>query len=78
MLAGKVLSVLAAVLFVATVIGVLAAPAIISLSASGFAQDPEKFAPPVTRRRISFPYTPLLSPVPSGAGVALSWGPGVC
>src|SRR5579864_7319348 len=40
-LAGKVLAVLAATLFVATLIGVLAAPAIVWATASGFAREPE-------------------------------------
>src|SRR5215210_4261976 len=41
---GKVLTLLTAWLFVVTVAGVLAAPAIVYLSASGFAKDADKFA----------------------------------
>src|SRR5260221_8929150 len=60
-LAGKVLGVLGAVLFIATVVGVLAAPAIVYLSASGFAKDPEKFTLTVTMLRICFPYILFVS-----------------
>src|SRR5437016_13952108 len=55
-LAGKVLSVLSAALFIATLIGVLAAPAIVYLSASGFAGDREKFDLAVVMLRICYPY----------------------
>src|SRR5450631_2344950 len=50
-LAGKVLAVLAAVLFIATLASVIAAPVIVYLSAPGFAKDPEKFALTVTMLR---------------------------
>src|SRR6266702_2064693 len=42
-LAGKTLAVLAAGLFVVTVVGIVAAPAVVWLSASGFAKDTDKF-----------------------------------
>src|SRR5258707_8431099 len=60
-LAGKVLGVLAVALFIATVIGVLAAPAIVCLSASGFAKDPARFTRTVTRLRICFPHILFVS-----------------
>lgn len=68
-LAGKVLAVLAATLFVATLIGVLAAPAIVWATASGFAREPEKFALTVTMVRICFPYILFISLVAFCAGV---------
>src|SRR5258707_7201399 len=67
-LAGKVLAMLAAVLFVATLIGLIAAPAVVYLSASGFAADPEKFALTVTMLRICFPYVLFVSLVSFSAG----------
>ena len=73
-LAGKVLAVLAAVLFVATLIGVIAAPAIVYLSASGFAKDPEKFALTVTMLRICFPYILFVSLVSFSAGLLNTYG----
>jgi putative peptidoglycan lipid II flippase len=73
-LAGKVLAVLAAVLFVATLIGVLAAPAIVYLSAAGFARDPEKFELTVTMLRICFPYILFVSLVSFSAGLLNTYG----
>ena len=73
-LAGKVLAVLAAVLFVATLIGVVAAPAIVYLSAFGFAKDPEKFALTVTMLRICFPYILFVSLVSFSAGLLNTYG----
>lgn len=72
--AGKVLALLAAALFVATLIGVLAAPAIVYLSASGFAKDPEKFALTVTMLRICFPYILFVSLVSFSAGLLNTYG----
>src|SRR5436305_14857674 len=43
-LASKVLAALAAALFIATAIGIVAAPLVVYLSAYGFTHDPEKFA----------------------------------
>ncbi len=68
-LAGKVLGVLAAALFVVTLIGMLAAPAIVWLTASGFAAEPDKFALTVTMLRICFPYILFVSLVAFCAGV---------
>jgi putative peptidoglycan lipid II flippase len=73
-LAGKVLAVLAAVLFVATLIGVVAAPAIVYLSAAGFAKDPEKFELTVTMLRICFPYILFVSLVSFSAGLLNTYG----
>jgi putative peptidoglycan lipid II flippase len=73
-LAGKVLALLAAVLFVATAIGVAAAPAVVWLSASGFAADPDKFDLTVTMLRICFPYILFVSLVSFSAGLLNTWG----
>jgi len=73
-LAGKVLAVLAAALFIATVIGVIAAPALVYLSASGFAKDAEKFALTVTMLRICFPYILFVSLVSFASGLLNTYG----
>jgi putative peptidoglycan lipid II flippase len=73
-LAGKVLAVLAGVLFIATLVGVIAAPLIVYLSAFGFAKDPEKFALTVTMLRICFPYILFVSLVSFSAGLLNTYG----
>ena len=73
-LAGKVLTLLAAVLFVATAIGVAAAPAVVWLSASGFSADKDKFDLTVTMLRICFPYILFVSLVSFCAGVLNTCG----
>src|SRR5260221_9385759 len=74
-LAGKVLGVLVPALFIATLIGVLAAPALVYLTASGFAQDGDKFALTTTMLRICFPYILFISLVSFSAGAAHPHGP---
>jgi putative peptidoglycan lipid II flippase len=73
-LAGTVLAVLSAALFIATLIGVLAAPAIVYLSASGFAGDREKFDLAVVMLRICFPYILFVSLVSFSAGLLNTYG----
>ncbi|MGZ5073097.1 MAG: murein biosynthesis integral membrane protein MurJ [Usitatibacter sp.] len=73
-LAGKTLSVLAAGLFVVTLVGILAAPAVVYLSASGFAKDVEKFELAVTMLRICFPYILFVSLVSFAAGLLNTYG----
>jgi putative peptidoglycan lipid II flippase len=73
-LAGKVLAALAVGLFVVTAIGVVAAPAVVYLSASGFAADADKFALTTTMVRICFPYILFISLVSFGAGVLNTYG----
>jgi putative peptidoglycan lipid II flippase len=73
-LAGKVLSALAAGLFVVTVIGVVAAPVVVYLSASGFAADADKFALTVAMVRICFPYILFISLVSFASGVLNTYG----
>src|SRR5512132_29871 len=73
-LAGKVLAVLAAGLFVVTLIGIVAAPAVVYLTASGFASDAEKFGLTVTMVRICFPYILFVSLVSFCAGILNTYG----
>ena len=71
---GKVLALLATGLFVVTVIGVLAAPAIVWLSAAGFARDADKFALTVEMVRICFPYILFISLVSFASGLLNTFG----
>src|SRR6202171_2934836 len=73
-LAGSVLAVLATGLFVATLIGIVAAPLVVYLSAFGFASDPDKFALTVTMVRICFPYILFVSLVSFSAGLLNTYG----
>lgn len=73
-LAGKVLAVLAAALFIVTLAGVVAAPAVVYLSAAGFTADPEKFSLTVAMVRICFPYILFISLVAFAAGVLNTYG----
>ena len=72
--AGKVLTMLAAGLFVVTLAGIVAAPAIVYLSASGFAKDADKFALTVDMVRICFPYILFISLVSFSAGLLNTYG----
>jgi putative peptidoglycan lipid II flippase len=74
LLAGKVLAVLAAGLAVVTLVGILAAPAIVYLSAAGFAKDAEKFGLTVAMVRICFPYILFVSLVSFSAGLLNTYG----
>ncbi len=73
-LAGKVLGVLAVTLFVATLLGVVAAPLVVYATASGFRADPDKFALTVAMVRVCFPYILFISLVSFGAGVLNTYG----
>ena len=73
-LAGKVLAVLGAALFVVTAIGIAAAPAVVYLSASGFAADKDKFDLTVAMLRICFPYILFVSLVSFCSGVLNTYG----
>ncbi len=73
-LAGKVLAVLGAVLFVATLAGVVAAPLVVYAMASGFAADAEKFGLTVTMVRICFPYILFISLVSFCSGLLNTYG----
>jgi putative peptidoglycan lipid II flippase len=73
-LAGKVLGVLAVVLFIVAAIGVLAAPAIVWATAAGFARDADKFGLTVAMLRICFPYILFVSLVSFAAGLLNTYG----
>jgi putative peptidoglycan lipid II flippase len=68
-LAGKVLAVLAVLLFLVTLAGIVAAPAVVYLTSAGFAKDPDKFALTVTMLRICFPYILFVSLVSFASGL---------
>ena len=61
--------VLALALFVVTLLGVLAAPYIIYVSAPGFAKDPAKFNLTVDLLRITFPYILFISLTALAGGI---------
>ena len=69
----RVAGLLALALFVATLIGVIAAPVIIYISAPGFSADPQKFDLTVTLLRITFPYILFISLVSLAGGVLNTW-----
>ena len=60
---------LALVLFVVTVIGIVAAPFIVQLSAPGFAADTQKFELTTVLLRITFPYIFFISLVSLAGGI---------
>jgi putative peptidoglycan lipid II flippase len=66
--------VLAASLPIVTLVGIVAAPAVVYLSASGFARDADKFALAVTMVRICFPYILFISLVSFAAGLLNTYG----
>ena len=73
-LAGKVLGVLSVALFIATLIGVVAAPLIVYATASGFAKDADKFALTVAMARICLPYIFFISLVSFASGLLNTYG----
>src|SRR5258706_7394719 len=73
-LAGKVLAVLAAALFIATLIGVIAAPLVVYAMASGFAADTVKIGLTVSMVRICFPYILFISLVSFCSGLLNTYG----
>jgi putative peptidoglycan lipid II flippase len=68
----------ATVLFVAVAIvallGIIAAPLLIYISAPGFSADTDKFALTVWLTRITFPYILFMSLVALAAGILNTWG----
>jgi putative peptidoglycan lipid II flippase len=66
-------TVLGFVLFVVTLVGVLAAPLLVWGFASGFAADADKFALTVTLTRITFPYIFFMSLTAMAAGILNTW-----
>lgn len=69
MLLDHVSALLALALFVVSVIGVLAAPAIIYVTAPGFAATPEKYQLAVDLLRITFPYILFISLTAFAGGI---------
>ncbi len=61
-------------LFIVTLIGVIAAPLIIYVSAPGFSANPQKFALTVELLQIVFPYILFISLVSLAAGVLNTFG----
>ena len=68
-LVDHVAGMLALALFVVTLIGVIAAPIVIYITAPGFAADAEKFDITVSMLRIIFPYIFFISLVALAAGI---------
>ncbi|MDX1376369.1 MAG: murein biosynthesis integral membrane protein MurJ [Burkholderiales bacterium] len=68
-----VTTVLFLALVIAAALGVVAAPLIVTVSAPGFADEPEKFALTVRLLRITFPYILFISLVALAAGVLNTW-----
>lgn len=61
------------ILFIVTLLGVLAAPLLVWISAPGFAADADKFALTVTLTRITFPYILFMSLTAMAAGILNTW-----
>ncbi len=73
-LAAKVLGLLGAFLLAVTVLGVVAAPALVYVIGSGFARDAGKFDLTVLMLRICFPYILFISLVSFAAGLLNTYG----
>lgn len=69
LLVDHVAALLALALFVVTLIGIVAAPLIIYISAPGFAATPEKFDLTVSMLRVTFPYILFISLVAFAGGI---------
>ena len=72
-LVDHVASVLFLAVLLVTALGMLATPALIYVSAPGFASDAEKFALTVELTRITFPYILCMSLVALSAGILNTW-----
>jgi putative peptidoglycan lipid II flippase len=68
-LADRVASLLTLILFVVTAVGVIAAPILVYVTASGFSADTNKFDLTVQLVRITFPYIFFISLVALAAGI---------
>lgn len=69
LLVDHVAGMLTLALFAVTVLGILAAPWVIYVSAPGFADEPDKFALTVAMLRITFPYILFISLVALAGGI---------
>ena len=74
LLVDRTATLLAMALTVVTVLGILAAPAVIWVSAPGFSAEPAKFDLTVAMLRVTFPYILFISLVAFAAGVLNTWG----
>ena len=72
-LVDHVASLLSLILLVVTLIGILAAPAFVYISAPGFAKNADKFAITVELTRITFPYILFMSLVALSGGILNTW-----
>jgi len=63
-----------AILFVITLIGVLAAPILVMILAPGFLDEPHKYGMTVQMLRITFPYLFFISLVAMAAGILNTYG----
>lgn len=70
----SVAGLLALVLLIFTVLGIIFAASVIAVTATGFANDPQKFALTVTLLRITFPYILFISLASLISGVLNTWG----
>jgi len=69
LLVDHVVTLLAIILFLITLIGIIAAPILVYISAPGFVKEPEKFALTVQLLRITSPYIFFISLVAVAAGI---------
>jgi putative peptidoglycan lipid II flippase len=69
LLVDHVTTLLAVILFIVTLIGVIAAPILVYISAPGFAREPDKFALTVQLLRLTMPYIFFISLVALAAGI---------
>lgn len=72
-LASQVASILTLALVAVAILGVLGAPALVYISAPGFAAEPAKFDATVLLTRITFPYICFISLVALSAGILNTW-----
>jgi len=73
-LADRVAGTLGLILFILTVLGVLAAPALILLFAPGFAQEPDKYSLAAQMLRLTFPYLLFISLTAFAGGILNTYG----
>jgi len=64
---------LSLILLIVTVIGIIAAPAVVWISAPGFANDPDKFALTVKLLQVTFPYILFISLSSLASSVLNTW-----
>ncbi|HYD33456.1 MAG TPA: murein biosynthesis integral membrane protein MurJ [Methylophilaceae bacterium] len=73
-LLNHVSSLLGLILIVVAILGMLAAPAIVYISAPGFIDEPDKFALTIDLLRVTFPYILFISLVSLAGGVLNTFG----